>query len=198
MEIFINGNQIDASIENEKTIGDVLKSFAQECENNKAAVIGIKVDGKQITAELFDDESSKPLCENTKFEFDVVTESAVADSSSSFVQELLSLSEEIAQVPSFFMNGKSKEANDCIKKLADAIDQFCHLAALASLFPEKFNTSKIGDKNFTEFFSDFSPILNDFENALASNDTVLTGDLCEYEICPRLSDMAQCLADFSR
>jgi len=198
MEFYINGNKVDVSIENEKTVGDVLQSFAQECENNNAAVIGIKVDGKQITAEIFDETSKEALSENSKFEFDMVTAVEVSESAESFSKILTGLSEEIEQVPSLFMNGKSLEANDSIEKLADAIDQFCHIAALASLFPDKFNASKIGDKSFTEFFSDFSPVLSDFENALASNDTVLTGDLCEYEICPRLKDMSQCLSDFSR
>lgn len=197
MELYINGSKVDASIENEKTVGDVLTSFAQECENSNAAVVSIKVDDKQITAEMFDEAAKEPLSENTKFEFNIVTENAVAESAVSFSKELETLSSEIEQVPSLFMNGKGQEANDSIKKLADAIDQFCHIAALASLFPNKFNASKIGDKNFAEFFNDFSPILSDFENALASNDTVLTGDLCEYEICPRLKEMSQCLADFA-
>lgn len=198
MELYINGEKVDASIENEKTVGDVLQSFAQECENNNAAVIGIIVDGNQISAQMFDEASKAPLTENSKFEFDIVNQAAVSEAAKDFSKVLDCLSSEIEQVPSLFMNGKGKEANDSIKKLADAIDQFCHIAALASLFPEKFNASKIGDKNFSEFFNDFSPILSDFENALASNDTVLTGDLCEYEICPRLKEMSLCLAEFAR
>ena len=48
---YINGQQVDVQLEDEQTIGDVLKSFEATCEENKAAVIGITVDGKQITAE---------------------------------------------------------------------------------------------------------------------------------------------------
>ena len=68
IEFYINGQQVEVQIEDEQTIGDVLKSFESTCEENDAAVIGIKVDGKQITAELFDEEASKPLTKNTKFE----------------------------------------------------------------------------------------------------------------------------------
>ncbi|MCQ2598408.1 MAG: hypothetical protein MJ181_11250 [Treponema sp.] len=197
MDFYINGEKIDVSIESEKTVGDVLHSFAQECENNKAAVVGIKVNGKVIAVDHFEEAAKAALSGNEKFEFEVVTEPALRESFSRFSEELNVLADEIEQVPSLFISGKSSEANNSIKKLADAIDQFCHLAALASLFPETFNTAKIGDKNFTEFFEDFSPILTDFENALATNDTVLTGDLCEYEICPRLHDMANALACFN-
>ena len=57
VDFYINGQQVEVQIEDEQTIGDVLKSFEATCEENKAAVIGISVDGKQITAEIFDEEA---------------------------------------------------------------------------------------------------------------------------------------------
>lgn len=198
MDFFINGEKVDVQIENEKTVGDVLQSFAAECENNKAAVIGIKVDDQVISADKFDEASKMELAENTKFEFDVVTESAVSESFGQLAEQFKTLSDDIENVPNLFINGKGSEANGSIKRLADAIDQFCHIAALASLFPETFNTTQIGDMNITSFFEDFSPVLTDFENALQSNDTVLVGDLCEYEICPRLQKMASALVTFTK
>ena len=47
--------------------------------------------------------------------------------------------------------------------------------------------------NFKDFFADFSPILKDFEDALQNNDTVMLGDLSEYEICPRLHEISKAL-----
>ena len=52
---FINGEPVDVQFDEEKTIGEVLASFEQTCEDNKAAVIGITVNGKIITAEIFDE-----------------------------------------------------------------------------------------------------------------------------------------------
>ena len=46
-----------------------------------------------------------------------------------------------------------------------------------------------------DFFKEFSPILEDFEQALKSNDTVTVGDLSEYEICPRLLDISKSLEE---
>ena len=77
IEFFINGQQVDVQLEDEQSIGDVLKSFEKTCEENEAAVIGITVNGKQITAELFDEESAKPLEKNTKFEFSIVTKNDI-------------------------------------------------------------------------------------------------------------------------
>ena len=96
-------------------------------------------------------------------------------------------------VPLDLQAGKNSDVSQSIKELADSIDQFCHVAALASLFPQTFKNTTIDNMNFKDFFSDFSPILLDFEQALQNNDTVLIGDLSEYEICPRLRSISEAL-----
>ena len=88
----------------------------------------------------------------------------------------------------------SEIKNEALLKVADSIDNFCHIAALASLFPQDLGSTKIDGKFFGEFLQEFSPILSDFEQALSNNDTVLIGDLSEYEICPRLKSISQALS----
>ena len=58
ISFYINGDETSVQLENEKTIGDVLHSFELTCEENNAAVIGISIDDKIITAELFDGKKS--------------------------------------------------------------------------------------------------------------------------------------------
>ena len=72
IDFYINGTKVDVQIEDEQTVSDVLVSFEKTCEENHVAVIGITVDGKQITADIFDEESQKPLSDKMKFEFTVV------------------------------------------------------------------------------------------------------------------------------
>lgn len=193
IEFYINGQQVEVQIEDEETVGDVLHSFELTCEENKAAVIGIMVNGKQITADIFDDEASKPLDKNTKFEFSIVTEDDIKASFSKLSELFNELSLKMEQVPVELQNGKNIEVSESIKKLADSIEQFCHIATLATLFPETFTNTSVNGMKFQEFFADFSPILKDFEDALQNNDTVMIGDLSEYEICPRLQSIAQAL-----
>ena len=190
---FINGEAVDVQFDNEKTVGEVLRSFEMTCEDNRAAVIGITVNGKIITAEIFDEEAEKPLTPETKFEFSVVTEQSIKDSFANLSKLFDELSTKMEQVPVELQTGKNKTAIESIKNLADSIDQFCHVAALASLFPETFKMTSIEDKSFNDFFADFSPILQDFEQALQNNDSVLIGDLSEYEICPRLRSISEAL-----
>ena len=193
ISFYINGDKVEVQLENEKTVGDVLHSFELTCEENNAAVIGITVDGKAITAETFDEESQKELGKDTKFEFSVVTIQSIKDAFAQLSILFDSLSERMEGVPLDLQAGKNNDVSQSIKELADSIDQFCHVAALASLFPQTFKNTTIDNMNFKDFFSDFSPILLDFEQALQNNDTVLIGDLSEYEICPRLRAISEAL-----
>lgn len=193
VEFYINGQKIDAQIENEQTIGDVLKSFEKTCEDNEAAVIGINVDGTQVTADNFDKISSNKLSDNSKFDFTVITKNDIKDSLQKLSTLFDQLSEKMEKVPLDLQNGKNKEVSASIAVLADSIDQFCHVATLASLFPESFNITEIDGKNFKDFFVDFSAILKDFEDALQNNDSVMIGDLSEYEICPRLKSISSAI-----
>lgn len=193
IDFFVNGNKVDIQLENEKTVGEVLTSFEQTCEENDAAVIEIRVNDKQITAESFDEDAKKSISENMKFEFTIVTKDNIRESFSNLSALFDTLSGKMEQIPVELQTGKNKEANLSIQELADSISQFSHIAALASLFPETFTINTINDMPFNDFFKDFSTILLDFEQALQNNDSVLVGDLSEYEICPRLQAISEFL-----
>lgn len=193
ISFYINGEPVEVQLEGEETIGDVLKSFEMTCEENAAAVIGITVNGTTITADTFDAEAGKPLGADTKFEFSVVTKDSIKQSFAALSQLFAELSEQMENVPVALQSGKNKEVSESIKKVADSIDNFCHIAALATLFPKDFSNTKIEGKDFSDFFQEFSPVLVDFEQALTNNDTVLIGDLSEYEICPRLKAISTAL-----
>lgn len=193
IEFYVNGQKIEVQLENEQTIGDILQSFEQTCEENNAAVIGITVNGKVITADIFDDEIKNRLTDDIKFEFTVVTVQEIKDSFIKLSELFNQLSEQMEKVPVELQNGHNQEVSQSINTLADSIEQFCHVATLASLFPDTFTNTKVNDMNFQDFFADLSNMLKDFEDALQNNDTVMIGDLSEYEICPRLRAISNSL-----
>lgn len=194
MEIHVNGEKIDARIEDEKTVGDILKAFEIDCQKQDAAVVGILIDGKKITAENFDEEAKHELSGNEKFEFDVVTKNSLKEEFKGLSIVFRELSKKMENVPLALQSGKDNEANGDIKILANAVEDFCHTATFASLF-EEFSLIRVEEKPLSEFFADFSPILEDFEEALKTGDTVGIGDLAEYEICPRLKSLADALEE---
>ena len=194
MDFYINGKLIDVTLEDEKTVGDVLLSFAKTCEENRAATVAINLDGKNIPAENFDEIAVQPLKPDTRLELTVISEYDVIESLSSLKKPFTDMQKDIMEIPLLLQKGEDPEAHKIITALADLIDQFCHAASFSALFPERFNVFKIGTKTLQDFFEDFSKILGDFKNALEAKDTVTIGDIAEYEICPRIADMAEALS----
>ena len=193
MEIYVNGSKIDAHLEDEKTIGDVLKSFEAECARSKATTVNIKIDDRNISPDEFDRVILQELEENTKIEFTVVSEENVAMAFRKNRDFCLKMAENMKFLAGYFQSGNDKEANATITELADLIDDICHCASLSALFPDRFGNMRVKGKTFSEFFEDFMEVLKDFENAIESKDTVLMGDLGEYEISPRLEQLAKTL-----
>lgn len=66
---------------------------------------------------------------------------------------------------------------------------------MSALFPEVYSSIVIDGKSVTEFFEEFAPLAADFEQSLETKDTVTSGDLCEYEIAPRLELIAKAIED---
>lgn len=194
MDFFINGEKINVSLENEKTAGDIFKSFAAICEENSAAVTQIKINGKIISCDDFDEIAKNDLHENDIFEFNIISKEELKNALSKISENFKTLEERMKIIPMDLQCGKIKESLCAIKDLADCIGEFCHIATLSNLFPE-ITVKKINDIPLNDFFKDFSPILEDFEQALKSNDTVTVGDLSEYEICPRLLDISKSLEE---
>jgi hypothetical protein len=50
---------------------------------------------------------------------------------------------------------------------------------------------KLENKDFKDFYTDLNSILNELSEAFIANDTVLIGDLLEYEIAPRLERLIE-------
>ena len=190
MEFYVNGEKIDITVENEKTVSDVLKSFEEEAAKNDATTIGIKINGESVPAGDFEKVVGQELKNDTKIELNVLSKGNLLDRLATSKALFDELSTKMSDVPVALQSGKDKEANTMIAVLADAIDEFCHTATLCALFPDLYNSLVIDGKSITEFFEEFAPIVADFEQSLESKDTVTSGDLCEYEIAPRLTSIA--------
>ena len=192
MDFYINGEKADISLETEKNIGDVFKSFEIICEENNAAVIEISVDGEKVNADMFEKVSEKPIKENTKLEFTVITKNQIFETLKQSAKDFKELSNQMTEIPVAMQNGRSADVHKTIISLADKIEAFCRTSSLASVFDE-YTGIKVGEQALKDFFNDFLPILSDFENALKTNDTVGIQDIAEYEIKPRLDSLTETL-----
>ncbi|MCR5613151.1 hypothetical protein [Treponema sp.] len=193
MEFYVNGQKLDITLQDEKTVGDVLRAFEVSCEQNKLATVAVSVNEKNIGADEFDSILENPLEENTKIDVSVVSELAISENFKQSAKEMSDIVELLKEIPVEMQSGKDAKAKQTIIKLSDVMNAFCSTVTWSSLFPETFGEIKIEDKKLSDFLNDFSPILKDFSEALENSDSVLIGDLAEYEICPRLESLSKAL-----
>lgn len=191
MQMYVNGQEIDVTLEDEKTTRDVIVSFVKTCRENDAAIVEIDVDGEKISD--IDTMPEIPLSEKTKISFGVVTKQDVLDTLKNLSPKFSALADKMENVSSCFQSGNEAQANSSIAELAETIGEFCNTMSVAAIFPNAINNFSVEGKTLSEFFEDFSPILSQLEDAMQSGDTVQISDMAEYEICPRLRSLSQAL-----
>lgn len=191
MEIIVNGLKADITLDTEKTLGDVLRNFELECSRNNATTVDITIDGETIRADQFDNVTARDIDHIHTLELTTVSEKDILDAFRQLSTVFETVISELPHISVQFQNGQDKLAVESIKNLADSIAYFCHIATLAMLFPGRFGDIHIANMTVSDFFNELSPLLTEFENALKNNDTVLIGDIAEYEICPRLESLVK-------
>lgn len=192
MRLNVNGQDIDVTLEDEKTVGDVLKSFETAASENEATTVRIVLDGEVVSPERFDEILDRPLEDKTSLELTVLTKGQLIDSLKDVSERIGRLS--LEDIPVLLQGGKDKEAAAIIDSLASDCNAFFHTASMASLFPELYGKLAIDGADFMDFFKDFLSILSDFKDAMEGNDTVTVGDLAEYEIEPRLKAVMKAIS----
>lgn len=193
MELFVNGETVDAALEDEKTIGDVFRSFESYCEDNEAAVIAVAIDGVKVNSDAFDEAAKQPLKDDTKIDFEVVTKMDIDASFKNIAVELDELIPHIEGISVSMQSAHAKDAHDAVAKLSDCMANISRTVKLITLFPQSYKDVISGEKALPALFKDMNPILSDFADALKDGDTVTVGDLAEYEIAPRLKVLSHTL-----
>ncbi len=195
MELYINETNIDVTLEDEKTIGDVLREIEINNAQNNATTVAIKLNGDEVNADNYDEIAIKPIENDTKIEIRVISQNEIETALKLKAKDCDKLTSDLANISVELQNGNLKAANSVIINLADFIDDLCHLTTLTALFPERFTSITIDNKSVSEFFKDLSSILSDFKDAIEQQDSVTIGDLSEYEISPRLQAISKAIKE---
>jgi hypothetical protein len=186
MNIEINGERLDAQIDTEKTLGDVLVALEAELSAVGAAIIGVEVNGDAV--QDIEAAAQKPLTEVTRVNVRAVTADELKAVLMAEKPELEDIAGSLENLSVLLQSGKQKEADDLIQKTTEKIQDILALVKFTALFPDKFGALQ-------DFFRGFTPLLGDFCRAIEDQDIVGMGDLGEYEIKPRLDTLASLLGN---
>ena len=195
MKIFINDNELDFSLENEKVCGEILNQLQVEFEKDNGTIFKIIIDDVEITADEIENYSQKSIDEINKINIIAVYAEDIKISLKDLALEIESLNQSFEELPVYLQGNNQSKVPEILTKFADNFSILCRLISLTALFPEYFENIKIDDKNLSDFIRDFSPFLEDFENAIKDNDTVTIGDIAEYEIKPRFESFCEVIKE---
>lgn len=94
---------------------------------------------------------------------------------------------EITDVSVLLQTGKDKDAMDTVIRFSKLSEKLTRLVPLAFEYEilDK-NDFLIGGDNFSQFIVNLNGTLSELNESIAAGDTVLTGDLLEYEIAPKI------------
>jgi len=98
--------------------------------------------------------------------------------------------EEISEISILLQTGKDRQAMDTMVRFSELSQSLVRLVASVltnSTDPEKQVT--VGGMGLQDFYRDLNGILAELLEAFHANDSVLIGDLMEYEVAPRLEQL---------
>ena len=197
MQLKVNGNPLDITLENEKTVGDVLASFETEAEKSSLATVEISLNGEKISAEKFDSIISTPLDSSTLIELSVISEEEVKSEFKALSASILEAQKPLLDLSVLLQSGKEKEGAKILSNLAFEMDKFCHISRLSVLFPKLYKSITIEDNSLNDFLESLLPVLKDLKDAMENQDSVTVGDLAEYELTPRLEQLSIALKNIA-
>lgn len=97
--------------------------------------------------------------------------------------------EEVSEISILLQTGKDRQAMDTIVRFSELSQNLVRL--VASVFPENSN------KDLEAVYQELNGVLSELLEAFEAKDTVLIGDLMEYEIAPRLERLRTVLQELT-
>lgn len=96
--------------------------------------------------------------------------------------------EEISEVSILLQGGKDRQAMAAIIRFSELSQSLVRLLSALKDEPES-RRPELGGKSLEEFYREMNGVLKELVDAFSLKDTVLIGDLMEYEIAPRLEQL---------
>lgn len=100
----------------------------------------------------------------------------------------------LEDVPILLQTGKEKEAMDLVISFTEITEKLNRLYPLVSEKEEgDILSGSVGELPFEEFYTQFNARLGELIEAMEAEDSILIGDLLEYEIAPKMSALSEAI-----
>jgi hypothetical protein len=101
--------------------------------------------------------------------------------------------EEISEISILLQTGKDRQAMDTMVRFSELSQSLVRV--VASVFSGNHSQVDVGGMSLRDFYAELNSILAELLEAFEAKDSVLIGDLMEYEIAPRLQQLRSFLQE---
>lgn len=193
MDLFINGNKIDFVTEGEKTVGEALGSIESACEKEGMTITGIRADGKDIPAGALDDLFAEAIESVGTIELSTICGTDVKNLIRELGGKFTDNATLLRDIPVQLQTGKDLTVMETINSFSTNLQDLYRLIPLLSITGLPPNEPVIDGIALGAYPAELTPLLSDLLDGLKNHDTILVGDLSEYELAPRIERLGMAL-----
>ncbi len=194
MDILINGNKIDYTIEKEKNLGEILGAIESLCEESGMTITGIRVDGSTFEADTLDPLFARDPSGIATIELDTINSQDIIGMLRDFGNRMSGFVPQLKEIPVQLQTGKDMTVLETIHRFSLDLQGLYQVLPLIPLAGLPGEISAVDGIPFGEYPSELAPVLSELIKALEIKDTVLAGDLSEYELAPRIERLGMALS----
>jgi len=194
MDILINGNKIDYTIEKEKNLGEILGAIESLCEESGMTITGIRVDGSTFEADTLDPLFARDPSGISTIELDTINSQDIIGMLRDFGNRMSGFVPQLKEIPVQLQTGKDMTVLETIHRFSLDLQGLYQVLPLIPLAGLPGESSTVDGIPFGEYPSELAPVLSELIKALEIKDTVLAGDLSEYELAPRIERLGMALS----
>jgi hypothetical protein len=198
MRIFLDGQELDFTLETERTLGDLLSGMEDWIEGAERSICGVAIDGETVDAFGLDAVFSRSLDGINVIDLATSGKKELLDealrSFAKLEKEVPALCVSLEDVPLFLQTGKDAQAAAIIKDFSD-------LAGKILLIAEVFNRNGVAQSVENEAWKEkaraLAPVISALCASYENGDMVLAGDTCEYEAAPLLRGLFAAMREWT-
>lgn len=193
MDILINGKNIEYSLEAEKTIGEVLGSVESACEEAGMTVTSIAINGKPVSPNALDALFAQAPSSVETIELETLSGEGIRQMMIELGNRFAGCVSALEDIPVQLQIGKDMQVMETIHSFSLDLEKLYKLIPLLHLTGLLKEDITIEGVALSDYPSVLAPLLSELLSALERKDTVLVGDLSEYELAPKIASLGATL-----
>lgn len=188
MEVIVDGEKYPLTITSKSKMGDLLAEIDTGLRAHGKAILAVNVDGASVPPDQLQEVlGSKKPSDISELEIRSATIVSLVKESLGELKEILpelpSACEALAQL---FHSETPSEGFEKFEQLAAIWQEVKRQEArIASALDLELETLMLGDSTVAQKDQELNKFLEEVADAIAAQDTVLIGDLLQYELAPR-------------